>query len=112
MYGGASDSGAGPEHFVVDTTALDDLALLFERDAEWTRDLGAAKPELQKKWGSLRDELSGLHMTVLTDSMGLVTFWDEVIKKTKSLVEALQKMVTEDYESWKGIEKEFVKLRS
>lgn len=64
--------------------------MLFQRDAGWTRDISAAKLELQKKWGLLRDELHDLQITVPTESLGLVMFGREVIKKTKLLVEGVE----------------------
>lgn len=59
-FDGAPGLVGGPEVVFVDLSVLDDLELLFERDARRTRDVVTAKPKLQKKWGLLRDGLPGL----------------------------------------------------
>lgn len=43
----------------MDPPVSDDLELLFERDARWTKDVGAVKAQLQKECGLLRGELPG-----------------------------------------------------
>lgn len=48
--------------------------------------MGAVKLELQKECGLLRDELHGLQMTVLTDSLELVKFGQEVNMRDNLLV--------------------------
>lgn len=68
---------------VVDPPVLDDLELLIERDAGWTEDLGAVKPEFQKEWKLLQDEFTGLLMTVPTNNLGLVTFRQEVVARNR-----------------------------
>lgn len=89
-YGGATGSGGGPEVAVVEPPVLHDLNLLFERDAGRTKDAGAAKPRLQKEWRLLMDELPGLQMAVPTDSLGIVNFECEVVKKNKFLVKEVE----------------------
>lgn len=59
---------------IIDTTVFEDFELLIERDSEWTRDVGAVKPQLLKECGLFRDILSGLQIKVPTDSLKLVTF--------------------------------------
>lgn len=48
-YGSALDSGRGPEVVVVDLRVLDELQLCSNRNDGWTKDVGAAKHELQKR---------------------------------------------------------------
>lgn len=49
---------------VVASPGLSDIELLFQRDAEWTQDVGSVKSALQKELRLFRDELFGLQMTV------------------------------------------------
>lgn len=49
---------------VVDLFILADAELLFEQDAGWTRDVGAAKREFQRKYSPEQDEQSWLQVTV------------------------------------------------
>lgn len=46
--GGVSDSGGGPKVVIVDPAVLHDLVFIFETDAGWNKDVGAARTELQK----------------------------------------------------------------
>lgn len=48
-FGDVSGLGGGPEFVVVDPPIRDDLALLFERDDGWARDIVATRPELHKE---------------------------------------------------------------
>lgn len=48
-FGGSLGSGGGSEVVIVDPLVLDDLEQLFETDAERTRDVGTAEPELQNE---------------------------------------------------------------
>lgn len=69
-YGSALGSGGDPEVVVVDPPVLEDLEWLFEGDAWWTKDVGAAKPELQKVWRLSSVKLSAIQVTFLTDAWG------------------------------------------
>lgn len=109
-FGGVSGSGGGPGVVVADPPVLGDLELLFKRDAGWTRDVDAARPELHKQWGLLRDEPPSLQMTAPTDILGIVKFGREIVEKNKVLVEevkALQIKVTVEKAAAKGVEEEF-----
>lgn len=100
--------GDGAEVAIFDWPVLDDFELFFERDAGWTRDVGAVKPELEKKQGLLQDELPRLPTTVPTDSLELVKFGGKVSKKNKSLVEeveALDNTVDAEKASGKSLKK-------
>lgn len=99
---------------LVDPPVLDELELLFERDAWWIRDAGAIKPELKKEWELLRDEFPALQMTVPTVSLRVVKFGREVILKNKSLVEeirVLRKTGTGEQAVQKVFEDELMKLK-
>lgn len=55
-----------------------------------------------------------MHLTVLTDSVGLVKFGGEVIKRNKSVVEeveAVLKKVSDKKAAWQRVEKEFTRLK-
>lgn len=107
-HGGALGLGGGSKVVFVDQPALDDLKLLFESDAGWTKDVGPTKLKLQKVWGLLTDVLPGLPMTYPTDSLELVKSGHEVIKKNKFLFEefeALWKTVTDEKVSREGVQK-------
>lgn len=113
-HGCAWDAGGGPEVFVVNNSVLHELEWLLGRNAGWTREVGAVKPELQKEWELLTNELSVFPMTVPSDSLGLVRFGCEVIKKNKCLVEDVevsQKVATDEKESQEIVEKELAQLR-
>lgn len=62
----------------------------------------------------MRDDLAGLQMKVPTDSLGLLKFAREVNNKYKSVVEeveSLQRTVTDETASWKGLGKELAELK-
>lgn len=87
---------------------LDDLELVFKRDAAWTRDVSAAKMELEKNWELFREELSALKMMVPVESVGLLKFELEVIEENKLLgegLEALQKTIEDEKAARHGVEK-------
>lgn len=107
-FGGASGSDGGYQVVLVGLPMLDDLPLLFKKDARWTKAVRAAKPESETKWRLLRDELIGLQITVLADGQRLVKIWREVIEKNKLLVEeqeALQRMVSDKRADRQEVEK-------
>lgn len=100
---------------LVDWQVLGDLQLLLEKDVWHTRYVSTAKPEFQNVWEVLREVLSGLGMTVSTDSVGLVGFGQDVIKKKKSLVKevrVLQKMVRKEKAAGKQVEEELLPLKN
>lgn len=110
----ALGSGRSTELVVVGRQVLYDLKLLFERNDRWTKDVGSVKLEVQKERGSLSEELPGLQMAASTDSLGIVKFDREVIKKSKSLVgevEALEKTVSGNKIVWKGVEKKLTECK-
>lgn len=113
--GGALNAGDGLEIVVSNPSVLDELELLFESDAVLTRNVGSTKPEIQKAWWLLGKKLSSLKMTVLTDSLRLVKFGWDVIKKIKFLVqdlEVLEKTVTDKNAFRENIDKELAQLKS
>lgn len=78
---------------------LKDLYLSFERDARWTRNVGAAKPKIQKVRGLLRDTVHSIQMTVLTDSIRLVKVVRDTIRKNRTLVEKSRRIAEDDTRS-------------
>lgn len=46
--------------------------------------------ELQKAWKLLKDELTGLQISVPTGSLGLVKFLSEVFRNNASMVEEVE----------------------
>lgn len=114
MVSGALCSGGGSEAFLADLPELDDLELLLEKNAGWTKDVRASEPELEKEWVLLKKGLPSFQMTVQTDRLGLVKFGWEVIMNTKSLAEEMeefQKAVSEGKAGRQGVEKKLTQLK-
>lgn len=60
---------------------LNGLELLSERDARWTKNVGAIKPGLQKECGLLRDEFPRLYILDLTYRLSLIkSVWEGIVK--------------------------------
>lgn len=112
--GGFLSSGDSAEMVIVDLPVLDDLELLFESNVCGPIDVRAVKPEVQKKWGLLRDALLVVQRMVLIKILGLETFGRERIMKNKSLfyrIEILQNTAIDEHTARRVFEDKLRKLK-
>lgn len=106
--------GGGPDVVIFDLPGLDDLKLLFDRDAGWATDVRTTERELQNEWRLLRDAPSGLQMSVPTASLEHVQLRWEFTKKFELLFEkirVLQNMVGIKQAARAVVEEELMKLK-
>lgn len=108
-FDGVAKSTIGRDVEVVEPPVLDDLELLFERDAGWTQDILAVNCELRWECKLLRGDLPELKLPVPKDILGLVKSGREVIANSKSLADEvlkLQETVTSEQAAWKVVGEE------